>query len=75
MTIADKIRAMNDEELADLLVEAGAASIRALERRLGLEGKLLNEDVEVPWLKQMYLDYIRTEYKEAEAAQTNMREE
>lgn len=61
MTIADKIRAMNDEELADLLVEAGAASIRALERRLGLEGKLLNEDVEVPWLRQMYLAYLRSE--------------
>ena len=61
MTIADKIRAMNDEELADLLVEAGAASIRALERRLGLEGKLLSEDVEVPWLRRTDLAYLRSE--------------
>ena len=61
MTIADKIRAMNDEELADLLVEAGAASIRALERRPGLEGKLLGEDVEVPWLRRAYLVYLRSE--------------
>lgn len=61
MTIADKIRAMNDEELADLLVKAGAASIRALEQRLGLEGKLLSENIELPWQRQMFLAYLRSE--------------
>lgn len=61
MTIADKIRAMNDEELADILSVASESGIRACEKKLGRKTQPLSSEEDRSRLRQEYLTCLRIE--------------